>query len=56
MLRKVIFSFFAIVAAFGLFGSTSSAQTAPVSGKVELKKADGSLAPVEGAQLTLQST
>lgn len=45
MLRKSIISFFAVAA----FAAAVFAQSAPVTGKVELKKADGSVVPLEGA-------
>jgi tetratricopeptide (TPR) repeat protein len=48
MFRKSIISLFAVMA-FAVFSTASYAQTAPVSGKVELVKADNTREPVEGA-------
>lgn len=49
MFSRKYFTFF-LAAAFLLVGSlTAFAQTAPLSGKVELKKEDGSSLPVDGA-------
>ncbi|MGC2236764.1 MAG: hypothetical protein WA584_11420 [Pyrinomonadaceae bacterium] len=49
MFRKNYFTFLLATALF-LIGSVAAfAQTAPISGKVEVKKADGTTAPVAGA-------
>ena len=49
MFRKNYFTAFLAIALF-LIGSTSAlAQTAPMRGRVELKKADGTVVPVAGA-------
>jgi tetratricopeptide (TPR) repeat protein len=49
MFRKNYFTFL-LAAALFLIGSVAAfAQTAPISGKVEVKKADGTTAPVAGA-------
>lgn len=56
MFRKNYFSLLTIAALF-LFSSLSVfAQTSPVRGKVELKKADGTVVPVEGAMVEVFRT
>lgn len=49
MFRKTYFTFLFCIALFLTGGSVVMAQNAPVLGKVEVKKADGTTAPVEGA-------
>lgn len=49
MLRKNYFVYLTAVALFFLSGTAIFAQTAPIRGKVELKKADGTTAPLSGA-------
>lgn len=55
MVRRNYLMFLALAALFLLSGTTIFAQT-PIKGKVELKKADGTVAPVEGATVTLFRT
>lgn len=51
MIRKIsILSIFVIVAVMSA-SATAFAQTAPVAGVIEMKKADGTVAPVEGAMV-----
>jgi tetratricopeptide (TPR) repeat protein len=49
MFRKDYFKFILALALIVIGGSVIFAQTAPVSGKVELQKADGTKVPVQGA-------
>lgn len=49
MFRKNYFTFFAVIALFLAAGHAAFAQVAPVSGRVEMKKADGTTAPVPDA-------
>jgi tetratricopeptide (TPR) repeat protein len=49
MFRKDCYKFILTLALFLLGGSVAFAQTAPVSGKVQMKKADGTVVPVAGA-------
>ncbi len=49
MLRRKYFAFFMTLALSLASGLAAFAQTSPVRGKVELKKADGSVTPVVGA-------
>ncbi|MEO8071630.1 MAG: tetratricopeptide repeat protein [Acidobacteriota bacterium] len=49
MFRKNYFTFLLMLALFAVSGSVVFAQTAPVSGRIEMKKADGSSEPVAGA-------
>jgi tetratricopeptide (TPR) repeat protein len=49
MFRKNYFTLLAVIGLFLSAGLSTFAQTAPVSGKVELKKADGTTVPVAGA-------
>jgi tetratricopeptide (TPR) repeat protein len=49
MFRKNYFNFLLAAALFLMSGIVAFAQTAPVSGRVELKKADGTTAPVADA-------
>jgi len=49
MFRKDYFRFVLALALIVIGGSVIFAQTAPVAGKVELKKADGTTVPVQGA-------
>ena len=56
MIRKIsILSIFVIAAVFSA-SATAFAQTAPVAGTIEMKKADGSVAPVEGAMVEVFRT
>jgi tetratricopeptide (TPR) repeat protein len=56
MFRKFSFSLLSMAIAVGIFAIGSIAQTAPLSGKVELKKADGSVVPLEGATVEVFRT
>jgi len=56
MLRKNYFSFLLVAALFLCGGLLVFAQTAPVRGKVELKKADGTTEPVAGAMVEVFRT
>lgn len=56
MLRKNYFSFLLVAALFLCGGLLGFAQTAPVRGKVELKKADGTTVPVAGAMVEVFRT
>ncbi len=49
MFRKNYFTFLWVMVLFLSTGLSTFAQTAPVSGRVELKKADGTTVPVAGA-------
>jgi hypothetical protein len=49
MFRKDYFKFILTIALILVGGSAAFAQYAPISGRVELKKADGTTAPVAGA-------
>ncbi len=49
MFRKNYFTLLAVIGLFLSAGLSTFAQTAPVSGRVELKKADGTTVPVAGA-------
>jgi hypothetical protein len=49
MFRKDYFKLILALALIVIGGSVIFAQTAPVSGKVELQKADGTKVPVQGA-------
>lgn len=49
MFRKSYFTKFLTAAIFLIGASAATAQYTPVSGKVQMKKADGSVAPVQGA-------
>lgn len=49
MFRKNYFTFLLSIALFLVGGSAAFAQSAPVVGKIEVKKADGTTAPVAGA-------
>ena len=49
MLKRLSISLVFVIAFIALGSIISNAQSAPVSGKVELKKADGTVVPVEGA-------
>lgn len=49
MIRKVYFSVFLSLSLLVLMSAAISAQNAPVAGKVQLKKADGTTTPVAGA-------
>lgn len=56
MIRKLSFSLLAALAAVFFLGSAALAQNAPVAGTVEMKKADGSITPVEGALIEVFRT
>lgn len=56
MFRKNCFTFLCAVALFLSAGISVFAQTAPVTGRVELKKADGTIVPVEGASVDVFRT
>lgn len=56
MLRKTSITIVAAVFAIFLGVLPANAQTAPVSGKVELKKADGTITPVAGAVVEVYRT
>jgi len=56
MIRKISYSLLATFAAVFFFGSAALAQNAPVAGTVEMKKADGTSAPVEGALIEVFRT
>ncbi len=49
MFQKKYFTFLLLGAFFSIGGSTVFAQTAPVSGRIEMKKTDGSSVPVAAA-------
>jgi tetratricopeptide (TPR) repeat protein len=49
MFRKNYFTLLAVIGLFLSAGLSTLAQTAPVTGRVELKKADGTTTPVAGA-------
>lgn len=49
MFRKNYFTFLLATALFLVGGVAAFAQTAPIAGKVEIKKADGTVAPAVGA-------
>ncbi len=49
MFRKNYFTFLLVIALFSLSGSIVFAQTAPVSGRVEVAKAGDVTEPVAGA-------
>lgn len=55
MFRKNYFIFLALAALFLLSGMSLFAQS-PIKGKVELKKADGTVVPVEGATISIYRT
>ncbi len=56
MFRKNYFTFLAVIALFLSAGISAFAQTAPVSGRVELKKADGTTVKVPGAVIDVYRT
>lgn len=56
MFRRVHLSLISVIAAVCFFSLAAVAQNAPVTGKVELKKADGSIVPVEGAMVEVFRT
>ncbi|MDQ2746720.1 MAG: tetratricopeptide repeat protein [Acidobacteriota bacterium] len=56
MLRKNYFAFLLAIALLAMCESAVFAQTAPVRGKVELKKADGTTEPVAGAVIDVYRT
>lgn len=56
MVRKNYFTFFLAAALFLTSGISVFAQLTPIEGKVELKKADGTTVPVEGATVDLIRT
>ena len=56
MFRKNYFTFLLAVALFSLSGSVVFAQTAPVSGRVEVKKAGDVTEPVQGAVVEVYRT
>lgn len=56
MFRKNYFLFLTFAALFLLSGAMVFAQSAPVRGKVQLKKADGTTVPLEGATVDIYRT
>jgi tetratricopeptide (TPR) repeat protein len=56
MLRKNYFTFLSVLVLFLTTAFSAFAQTGPVSGKVELKKADGTTAKVAGAVIDVYRT
>lgn len=56
MFRRVHLSLVSVIAAVCFFTVTSVAQNAPVSGRVETKKADGTVVPIEGAMVEVFRT
>lgn len=56
MLRKKLFTPFFVMAFVFAAAAVSFAQTAPVSGRVEVKKADGTVVPAENAKVDCYRT
>jgi tetratricopeptide (TPR) repeat protein len=56
MFRKNYLTFLMLAGLFLLSSTSLFAQGSPITGKVDIKKADGTVAPVEGATITLYRT
>lgn len=56
MFRKGYLMFLGVAALFLLASAACFAQNAPIKGKVQIKKADGKIAPVEGATVDFYRT
>lgn len=56
MIKKLSISFVFTITAIVFGGVAVQAQSAPVSGKVELKKTDGTIVPLEGAMVEVFRT